>query len=63
MLDVVEKAILLFREQGHTGERFADTIARIGFEEVERQLLSDEIMGRKEEILAAKLHLSGGASC
>lgn len=63
VLDVVEKAILLFREQGHTGERFADTIARIGFEEVERQLLSDEIMERKEEILAAKLHLTGGASC
>ena len=63
VLDVVEKAILLFREQGRTGECFADTIKRIGFEEVERQLLSNELFERKEEILAAKLHLAGGASC
>ncbi|MDO4454044.1 MAG: 4Fe-4S binding protein [Eubacteriales bacterium] len=63
VLDVVEKAILLFREQGRTGERFSDTIERIGFEEVERQLLSNELFERKEEILAAKLHLAGGASC
>lgn len=52
VLDIVEKSILLFREQGIAGERFADTIARIGFEEVEKQLLSDEILERKQEILA-----------
>lgn len=63
VLDVVEKAILLFREQGNTGERFADTIARIGFENVEKQLLSNEILERKQKILDAKLHLAGGASC
>ena len=63
MLDTVEKAILLFREQGKTGERFADTIARIGFEEVERQLLSNDLLERKQEILDAKLHLVGGATC
>lgn len=63
VLDVVEKAILLFREQGNTGERFADTIARIGFENVEKQLLSNKILERKQEILDAKLHLAGGASC
>ncbi|MBQ3242206.1 MAG: 4Fe-4S binding protein [Oscillospiraceae bacterium] len=63
VLNVVEKAILLFREQGQTGERFADTIARIGFAEVEKQLLADDILARKEEILAAPLHLAGGATC
>ena len=63
LLDTVEKAILLFREQGKTGERFADTIARIGFEEVEKQLLSNEILERKQEILDAQLHLVGGATC
>ena len=63
VLDVVEKAILLFREQGNTGERYADTIARIGLENVEKQLLSNEILERKQEILDAKLHLAGGASC
>ena len=29
----------------------ADTITRIGFEEVEKQLLADELLDRKEEIL------------
>lgn len=54
VLNVVEKAILLFREQGIAGERFADTIERIGFEEVERQLVSDEILERKAQILESK---------
>lgn len=63
LLDTVEAAILLFREQGKTGERFADVIARIGFEDVEKQLLSREILNRKQEILDAKLHLVGGATC
>lgn len=63
MLSVIEKAILLFREQGKTGERFSDTIARLGFENVEKQLLGDEILGRKEEIIGAQLHLVGGATC
>ena len=54
VLSIIEKAILLFREQGETGERFADTIARLGFENVERQLLSDEILSRREAIIGAK---------
>lgn len=62
-LDVIEKAILLFREQGNTGERFADTIARIGFENVQEQLLSDDLLARKDENLAAQKHLKGGATC
>lgn len=51
VLKIVEKAILLFREQGILGERFSDTVARIGFENVEKILLSDDILNRKEEIL------------
>lgn len=62
-LSVIEKALLLYREQGKTGERFSQTIDRIGFEEVEKQLLSDEILARKDEIIAAKLHEVGGATC
>lgn len=62
-LSVIEKAILLFREQGQTGERFAKTIERLGFENVEKQLLSNDILDRKQEILDAKLHLTGGATC
>lgn len=39
VLDVIEKAILFFRDNGTKGERFAETIERIGFENVEKQLL------------------------
>ena len=63
VLSVVEKAILLFREQGITGERFADTVARLGFENVQEQLLADDILSRKEENIKAQKHLKGGATC
>lgn len=55
VLAVVEKAILLFREQGYAGERFSQTIDRIGFEKAEEMLLSDDILGRKDAILAMDL--------
>ena len=51
VLDLVEKCILLFREQGIAGERFADTVERLGFGNVQAQLLGDELLARKEEIL------------
>ncbi len=63
VLAVVEKAILLFREQGITGERFADTVARLGFENVQEQLLADGLLARKEDNLTAQKHLKGGATC
>lgn len=63
MLNIVEKAILLFREQGMTGERFADTVARLGFENVQKQLLADDLLQRKAENIAAQKHLKGGATC
>ena len=59
MLDVLEKAILLFREQGITGERFADTIDRLGMEYVEDKLLNQAI--NKEAILNKTV--KGGATC
>lgn len=39
VLDVVEKAIILFRDEGISGERFSDTINRLGFDYVEGKLL------------------------
>ena len=51
-LSVIEKTILLFKDQGIKGERFEETINRIGFENVEKQLLSDDLLNRKEEILS-----------
>lgn len=63
VLDVVEKAILLFREQGITGERFSDTVERLGFENVQSQLLSNDLLLRKDDIIGAQVHLVGGATC
>ena len=63
VLAVVEKAILLFREQGITGERFADTVERLGFENVQEQLLANDLLERKAENIAAQKHMKGGATC
>ena len=51
VLELCEKAVLLFKDKGVAGERFSDTIERIGFEEAERLLLSNELLERKEEII------------
>ncbi len=58
---MVEKAILLFREQGLSGERFADTIERIGFEKAQEMLLGSELLERRAQILGVSV--VGGASC
>ncbi|MEG1802221.1 MAG: (4Fe-4S)-binding protein [Lachnospiraceae bacterium] len=39
LYEVLDKALLLFKEQGIDGERFADTIERLGFHNVEQQLI------------------------
>ena len=50
-MQTIEKALLLFKEQGNKGERFSQMIERIGFNTVEEQLLSDDIYTRKDKIL------------
>ena len=40
VLTAIEKAICLFRDEGTPGERFADTIARLGFDCVNEKLTS-----------------------
>ena len=39
LLDTVERTILFYRDEGIAGERFADTIERLGFDYVESKLL------------------------
>ena len=63
LMDIVEKMILLYREQGITGERLAQTVDRIGFEKVEEQLFDNALLDRKQEIIDAELHMVGGATC
>lgn len=60
-MKVIEKTILFFKEQGLSGERLSDTVERIGWEKVQEILISDDILDRKEEILA--IETVGGAKC
>jgi len=39
ILDTIERTILFYRDEGNPGERFADTINRLGFEYVESKIL------------------------
>lgn len=59
VIALVERAILFFRDEGITGERFADTISRLGFEYVQDKLLNTTI--DREAIL--KKNVTGGATC
>ena len=59
MLDLTEKAILFFRDEGQSGERFADTIQRLGFEYVEDKLLNGTL--DKEAVM--RKTVVGGATC
>ena len=59
VLDTVERAILFFRDEGITGERFADTVNRLGFDYVQDKLLHAEI--DKTAVLEKKV--KGGATC
>ena len=59
VLDLVERAILLFRDEGKTGERFADTVSRLGFDYVQDKLLNAKV--DKEAILHKSV--TGGATC
>lgn len=59
VIEVTERAILFFRDEGISGERFADTIARLGFDYVQDKLLNSRI--DREEIL--KKTVIGGATC
>jgi len=53
VLATVEKAILMYREQGKPGERFGLMIARLGFDTVAREVLADAILARKSSIIGA----------
>lgn len=54
-LDMIEKAILLFRDRGNKGERFAAMIERIGEQEAINALMNGDLLARREEILAKEL--------
>ena len=58
-MDVIERAILFFRDEGRSGERFADTIHRLGFEYVEDKLIHSKI----DKAAILNKTVKGGATC
>ena len=50
--DMVEKAMLWYRENGYAKERFGIAIDRTGIEAFEAAVLGSDLLDRKEEILA-----------
>lgn len=63
IIKIIEKTLLLYREQGKTGERFGDMIDRIGLKEIETQILEDEILNRKDEILDEDFNILSETTC
>ncbi len=59
VLEMAERAILFFHDEGLSGERFADTIDRLGFSYVQDKLLNSKI--DRESVL--KKTVVGGATC
>jgi len=60
-LNIIEKAILLYKYKGISGERFGETVERLGEKNIEKMLLLDNLLINKETIL--KVNTLGGATC
>lgn len=50
--NIIEKAILLFKSEGISGERFGMMVDRLGEAYVQDKLLNNELLDKKNEILA-----------
>ncbi|MBQ4323780.1 MAG: (4Fe-4S)-binding protein [Clostridia bacterium] len=55
ILPILEKTILWFRENAYAKERLGVAVDRLGMDKLEQALFSDEILSRKDAILAAEL--------
>lgn len=55
VVDVVEKIYLWYKENGYVKERLGTTIDRIGSENFEAAIFSDDLLSRKDAILSAPL--------
>ena len=55
IMPIIEKSLLWFKKHGYLKERFGLAVERIGIEEFEREVFSDELIVNKEEILNAEI--------
>lgn len=52
IMPILEKTLLWFKENANTKERLGMAIDRIGFENFEKAISTDDLLNRKEEILS-----------
>lgn len=52
VLPLIEKCLLLFKDEAAKGERFATLVERLGMVEVEKRMEGEDLLLRKEEILS-----------
>lgn len=52
---VIEKVMLWYKENGFAKERLGAAIDRIGLDKLEEEILSDDLLMRKDEILSAPI--------
>lgn len=52
ILPILEKTLLWFKENANPKERLGMAIDRIGFENFEKAISTDDLLDRKEEILS-----------
>ena len=55
LLPTLEKIILWYRENAYKGERLGMAVDRIGAYKIEADILGDDLILRKEEILSKEL--------
>ncbi len=55
ILPIMEKVMLWFKDNAYQKERLGKAIDRIGVDKLEAALFGDELLARKEEILAAEI--------
>ena len=53
LFELIEKVILLYKAEGIAGERFGNTIDRIGMEKAEKILQGNGLLEKKNEIINA----------
>jgi len=58
-LPILEKTMLWYKENAFAKERLGMAIDRIGAEKLEAALMSDDLLARKEEILAKEILTRG----
>ena len=52
---ILEKTMLWYKENAYKKERLGAAIDRVGVDKLEEALFSDDLLNRKDEILAAEI--------